>query len=154
MTVTQTHAQRRADDQAGAPSDPVSRDLDIQIDEVAPGRARLRMRLTDRMLNVHGIAHGGYVFLLADAAFACASNAHGPVAVGQGAHITFLRPARAGDELIACATERGRHGRTGLYDVTVQTPTGDVIAEFRGQSTYLAGRHSLAPARPHPTEDL
>ncbi len=38
------------------------------------------------------MAHGGYVFMLADTAFACACNSHGPVTVAAGADITFLRP--------------------------------------------------------------
>jgi acyl-CoA thioesterase len=117
--------------------DPTSTALGIDIDEVTPGRARVRMRITDRMLNAHGLAHGGYVFLLADAAFAYASNSHGPVALAQHAQITFVRPAPAGVELVAEAAERVRSGRTGIYDVTVRTVDGATVAEFRGHSVHL-----------------
>ena len=79
------------------------------------------------------MAHGGYVFLLADTAFACACNSHGPVTVAAGADITFLRPVRAGDVLEARAAERVVSGRSGIYDVTV-TRGDDVVAEFRGRS--------------------
>ncbi len=117
--------------------------LGITIDEVGPGRAVLGMRVRDVMVNGHGIAHGGYLFLLADAAFAYASNSHGPVAVAQTAHMTFLRPADVGDLLVAEAIERSRQGRSGLYDVTVtrvdDSLSGSVIAEMRGQSVTLAG---------------
>jgi acyl-CoA thioesterase len=85
------------------------------------------------MVNGHAIAHGGYLFLLADTAFACACNSHGPVTVAAGADITFVAPARAGEVLVATAAERVRYGRSGVYDVTVRR--GDqIVAEFRGRS--------------------
>ena len=111
--------------------------LAIELDVAAEGRASLRLRVTGSMVNGHGLAHGGYLFLLADAAFACASNTHGPAAVAQDAQITFLRPARAGDVLCAEATERSRVGRHGVYDVTVCRDDGTVVAEFRGHSVFL-----------------
>ncbi len=62
------------------------------------------MRVTDDMVNGHGLTHGGFVFMLADTAFACACNSHGPVTVAAGADISFLRPTRAGDLLTAYAS--------------------------------------------------
>jgi acyl-CoA thioesterase len=120
--------------------DETCRALNIRVEAIGTGRASLRMRVSDSMVNGHGIAHGGYLFLLADAAFACASNSHGPVALAQSAEITFLRPAMAGEALCAEAVERTRRGRVGVYDVTVRRSDGPVIAEFRGHSVLLAGR--------------
>lgn len=111
--------------------------LGITLDSAAVGEARVRMRVGDAMLNGHGMIHGGYVFLLADAAFAFACNTHGPVTVAQSAQISFLRPVEAGEELVAEAVERHRQGRTGIYDVTVRRADGAVVAEFRGQSFSL-----------------
>ncbi|MEV4615910.1 hydroxyphenylacetyl-CoA thioesterase PaaI [Kitasatospora sp. NPDC049258] len=119
--------------------DPVCRSLGITLGEVGPGRATVRLRLTGDMVNGHGIAHGGFLFLLADAAFSFACNTHGPVTVAQGAQVSFLRPAAAGDELTAEAVERVRAGRHGVYDVTVRKADGTVVAEFRGQSVMLSG---------------
>ena len=76
------------------------------------------------MINGHEIAHGGYVFMLADTAFACACNSHGPVTVAAGADITFLAPVREGDVLTATAAERVTCGRSGIYDVTVSRGDG------------------------------
>lgn len=118
--------------------------LGIILGEVAPGRATMTMRVTQSMVNGHGIAHGGYLFLLADAAFAYACNSYGPVAVAQSAQVTFLQPAAVGEELVAKATERGRYGRSGIYDVTVCRRDGAIIAEFRGHSVLLAGRPNVA----------
>lgn len=116
------------------------RELGITLDDVGPGWATVGMCVSDSMVNGHGIAHGGYLFLLADAAFAYACNSHGPIAVAQTAQVTFLRQAKAGDVLVAEAVERVRHGRSGIYDVSVTRPVDDqVIAEFRGHSVTLAG---------------
>ena len=102
----------------------------------ADGTAAVRMTVTRSMVNGHGIAHGGYLFLLADTAFACACNSHGPVTVAAAADIDFVAPARLGDDLLATAVERTRFGRSGIYDVTVRR--GDEgIAEFRGRSRTL-----------------
>src|SRR5438067_242471 len=92
------------------------------------------MTIRDDMLNGHGICHGGYVFAFADTAFAFARNTYDDVTVAAGADVTFLAPVAAGTELVATATERSVRGRTGLYDVTVTTPDGETVAEFRGRS--------------------
>ncbi|TDB75328.1 hydroxyphenylacetyl-CoA thioesterase PaaI [Micromonospora sp. KC723] len=117
--------------------DVASRSLGIELVGAGAGAAEARMRVTPAMVNGHGIGHGGYVFLLADTAFALACNSYGPATVAAGGEISFLRPVRAGDVLTARATERVRHGRNGIYDVTVLR--GDeVIAEFRGRSRTLS----------------
>ncbi|MGJ5829970.1 hydroxyphenylacetyl-CoA thioesterase PaaI [Streptomyces ossamyceticus] len=113
--------------------DEASRGLGIELLEHGPGTATLRMTVTPAMVNGHRITHGGYVFLLADTAFACACNSHGPVTVAAGADITFVAPAYEGDVLVATAEERTRFGRSGIYDVSVRRGE-EVIAEFRGRS--------------------
>lgn len=120
-------------------ADVASRTLGIELVEAAAGAAVARMRVTGAMVNGHGIAHGGYLFLLADTAFALAGNSHGPVTVAAGGDIIFVRPAREGDLLLAHAVERLRYGRSGIYDVTVTRTDGAVIAEFRGRSRVLNG---------------
>lgn len=120
--------------------DEASRALGIQLVEAGDGRAVATMRITPAMVNGHDIAHGGYVFLLADTAFACACNSHGPVTVAAGAEISFVMSARLGDHLVATAEERTRYGRNGIYDVTVHREDRDgrtVIAEFRGRSRVI-----------------
>ncbi|WP_320782131.1 hydroxyphenylacetyl-CoA thioesterase PaaI [Streptomyces sp. CRN 30] len=114
-------------------ADAASRRLGMEVVRQGEGTAVLRMTVTPAMVNGHGTAHGGYVFLLADTAFACACNSHGPVTVAAGADITFVAPAHEGDVLLATAEERTRYGRSGIYDVTVARD-GTVIAEFRGRS--------------------
>lgn len=117
-------------------ADRASQALGIKVLELNPGEALLEMTVTETMVNGHGIAHGGFVFLLADTAFACACNYPGAVTVAASADITFVNPARTGEVLIARAVERHRYGRSGIYDVTV-TCGERLVAEFRGNSRTL-----------------
>jgi len=103
------------------------------VRDVGVGAATATMVVRKDMVNGHGITHGAFVFAVADTAFACACNSHGPSTVAAAVDITFVAPSRAGDLLEARAVERTRFGRSGIYDVTVRR--GDeVIAEFRGTS--------------------
>jgi acyl-CoA thioesterase len=126
-------------------ADSASQHLGITIHDVAPGHAMVRMEVVEHMLNGHGMCHGGYVFTLADTAFAFACNTYDDVTVAAGADISFLEPVPAPATLTATAHETHRRGRSGLYDVTVRTGDGTVIAEFRGRSRSL-GRPLLADA--------
>ncbi|GAA2810716.1 hydroxyphenylacetyl-CoA thioesterase PaaI [Nonomuraea dietziae] len=117
--------------------DAASAALGIELTELAEGAADCRMTVTPAMINGHGLCHGGYVFLLADTAFACACNSHGPVTVAAGAEIVFVSPAREGEVLTASARERTRFGRSGVYDITVRGEDERVVAEFRGRSRTL-----------------
>jgi acyl-CoA thioesterase len=130
-------AQRQAEQMWQA--DRASRSLGIELGRVSPGRASASMTVRPDMVNGHGICHGGYLFLLADTAFAFACNTHGPPVVAAGADVSFLAPAREGDELVATAVERALAGRSGLYDVTV-CRGDDVVLEFRGRSRAVPSR--------------
>lgn len=123
--------------------DLASRELGMRVEELARGRAVVRMPVTERMVNGHAICHGGYVFTLADSTFALVCNSHGELTVAAGADITFLAAAKEGDVLVAEGVERASSGRSGITDVTVRRePGGAVIAEFRGRSRQVA-RHQL-----------
>jgi acyl-CoA thioesterase len=119
-------------------ADTAGRGVGVRLLDVGPGRARVALTVEERHVNGHGICHGGYLFFLADAAFAYACNSHGTSAVAAGADITFLRPVALGAELVAEAVERARSGRSGLYDVTVRDGER-AVAEFRGRSRQVPG---------------
>jgi acyl-CoA thioesterase len=111
----------------------------ITIDDAREGYAMIRMTLRDDMLNAHGIAHGGMIFALADTAFAYACNSRNDSTVAQSATISFLAPAKAGDTLIAEAKEQAKSGRSGVYQVSIKTTDGRIIAEFTGLSRTVGG---------------
>ena len=109
----------------------------MRLLEVRTGFARLQMRVGANMLNGHRICHGGFIFCLADSAFAFACNAGRRVTVAAGVSIEFLRPVQAGTELIATAQERSRGRRTGIYDIEVRELGGECVALARGRSHQL-----------------
>lgn len=113
--------------------------LAMQILGVKPGYAVVSMPVRTDMLNGHHICHGGYIFTLADSAFAYACNSYNQNTVASACHIDFLAPAKEGDILEAEAVERSLSGRTGVYDVTVRVRDGKTIALFRGKSYRISG---------------
>jgi acyl-CoA thioesterase len=121
-------------------ADEASRALGMRLDDIAPGRAMLTMRVRADMLNGHRTCHGGFIFSLADSAFAFACNSRNVSTVASGCTIDFLAPVREGDVLTATAHERSLAGRTGIYDVTVRNEDGHAIAVFRGRSYRIRGQ--------------
>jgi acyl-CoA thioesterase len=123
--------------------DLASQSLGMTLDDVGPGRATVSMPVRDDMANGHGIAHGGFVFALADSAFAFACNSYNERTVAYACDIVFTAPTRVGDVLTASAVERHRLGRNGVYDVRVSRGDAghgaEVVAEFRGRSRTIGG---------------
>ena len=114
--------------------DAASQDLGMTVSVTEAGSAVASFEIRANMVNGHDICHGGYLFTLADSAFAFACNTYNRVTVAASASIEFIRPARLGDKLVATATEVSRGGRTGIYDATVTNQDGEVVAIFRGRS--------------------
>lgn len=122
-------------------NDDASRWLGASLDEVGPGTAIMSMTVEKHHTNGHDICHGGFIFTLADSAFAFACNSYNRIAVAQHNVITFIAPGKLGDRLTARAREVARFGRSGIYDVQVENGDGTVIAEFRGASRVIEGTH-------------
>jgi phenylacetic acid degradation protein PaaD len=118
--------------------DDASSGLGMEIVDVRPGQATMAMTVQPHMVNGQRIAHGGFIFLLADSTFAFACNSHNERAVAAQCQITFIKPGKLGDRLVATAREVTRGGRSGIYDVRV-TAGDTVIAEFRGHSRVIPG---------------
>lgn len=149
VVVTPDEAAR---DQAGAmlAGDRAAQALGIEVDDVSVGRARATMTVRPDMTNGHAICHGGYLFLLADTAFAFACNTRGADVVAAGADVEFLAPAQAGDVLVADAREVVTRGRSGVYDVVVRRGE-QVLAVFRGRSrTLRPAQDAGGPGSRHP----
>ena len=118
--------------------DDASKGLGMQIVEIGPGRATLSMTVKPEMVNGQRIAHGGFIFTLSDSALAFACNSYNERAVAAQCAISFIRPGKLGDRLVATAREISRNGRSGIYDVRVAVDD-TVIAEFRGHSRTIGG---------------
>lgn len=113
--------------------------LGIKIVSVSAGHASMQMTVRRDMLNGHQTCHGGFIFTLADSAFAFACNSYNIQAVAAGCTIEFLAPAFENDLLVASAAEQTRSGKTGIYDVAVVNQDGKKIALFRGKSHQIKG---------------
>ena len=133
----QDRAARSA--QAMYATDTASQHLGMRIDEIGPGRAVLSMTVRPEHLNGHRICHGGYIFTLADSAFAFACNSYNAVTVAQENQVTFLSPGQPDERLTATAVETARSGRSGVYDVTVMGQDGRTVALMRGLSRTIKG---------------
>lgn len=114
--------------------------LGIRLDQVGPGHARMSMAVRADMLNGHQTCHGGFIFALADTAFAFACNSYDQVTVGAGCTIDYLAPGRLHDVLVAEAVEQALAGKSGIYDVKVKNQEGRTIALFRGKSHRIGGK--------------
>ncbi len=120
-------------------SDMASQGLGMHIEHIAPGSAKLSMVVRPDMVNGHKICHGGFIFTLADSAFAFACNSYNLRTVAASAEVSFLKPVYEGETLLADARERWREGRNGIYDISVTNGDGVTIAEFRGKSRAIKG---------------
>ncbi len=125
--------------------DPASQAMGMRLGRVGPGRAELTMTVRADMLNGHALCHGGFIFTLADSAFAYACNSYNLTTVASGCGIDFVAPAREGDLLTALAQERSVSGRTGVYDIEVKNQRGETVAYFRGRSYRVKGHVIEAP---------
>lgn len=119
--------------------DRASRAMGMRLADIRPGYARMTMPVREDMLNGHQTCHGGYIFALADSAFAFACNSHNLITVGAGCTIDYLAPGRLDDVLTAEAVEQALAGKSGVYDVRVCNQDGRLIALFRGKSHRVSG---------------
>lgn len=138
-TPAEAQALAEATAQAMWARDRAARGLGLQLVRVQPGRSLIRMVVRPDMVNGHHICHGGMIFALADTAFAYACNSYNRNTVASACHIDFLAPAKEGETLEAEAVEQSAAGRTGVYDITVRSLSGQTIALFRGKSYRISG---------------
>lgn len=121
--------------------DTASRAMGQELLEAGNGRCRLRMPVRQDMTQGHGTCHGGYLFALADSAFAFACNGPGEVVVAASADVTFIAPAHTGDVLIAEAEQETRYGRSGVTRVRItREDDGTLVALFQGRSRSVGTR--------------
>lgn len=115
--------------------DGLARELDLELVEVGPGTAHVRITSSARWANGLGSTHGALIFALADIAFATACNSHGQTAIGVQANISYVAAASEGP-IEARATELSRGRRLATYDVRVLDAQQRLVAAFQG-TAYL-----------------
>lgn len=108
--------------------EPFGKKFGIHLLEVDDGYARVEMLFTADMENMFGMAHGGAIFSLMDAAFEVASNSHGTMAVALNMNINFVASPAKGARLEAVAREINRTKRTAAYDIRATDEDGKLLA--------------------------
>jgi acyl-CoA thioesterase len=126
-------------------ADAASQGLGMRLLRMAPGEAEIAMQIEPRMANGLGACHGGFLFALADSAFAFACNSFDRRTVAQACSITFLRPGVVGATLTAHARQVAQAGRSGVYEVRITDAAGETVAMFQGQSREVGGHVSDRP---------
>ena len=120
--------------------------MGMQIVDVRPRTATVRMTVRPEMVNGFGVAHGAIVFALADSAFAFACNTHGTVTVSIENSVTYPMAVAPGDELTATAESEGESARLGYYRAVVRNQKGDIVALFRGTAYKTTAEHAAGIA--------
>lgn len=108
--------------------EPFGRKFGLKLVDVQEGYARVEMRFTEDMENMFGMAHGGAIFSLIDAAFEVASNSHGTMAVALSMNINYLASPQKGARLTAEAREINKTKRTAAYDIRATDDAGKLLA--------------------------
>lgn len=147
MTITSEHSvselteqqliERQVAERAVAAmleNDHCTKEMGMEVLDVAKGTATVCMRITQAMLNGHSSCHGGMLFALGDSAFAFACNSENQAAVAAGCSIEYIRPAFEGDLLTAVAQVKSQGRTTGTYDVEISNQDNKLVALFRGKS--------------------
>ncbi len=110
---------------------PFAEHIGIEEVEVSPGTAEVKVQTKDYHTNILGYVHGGLIYSLADVAFELASNSHGVDAVGVTTSMQFHRAVKAGDTVMASATETHLGKTLATYHILVET-NQQVVASFTG----------------------
>lgn len=149
MSVPTADAQERAQRlvQSMVSRDGFSAWLGIEVLEIRPAAAVVRLTVRKEMLNGFGVCHGGVAYSLADSALAFASNTHGTVTVSIQNGISYPAPVHEGDILTAVASEQSAANRVAFYQVTVTNQAGVAVAHFTG-TVY----RTTTPLDPHDSD--
>lgn len=100
-------------------NDPFAKVLGIQLTEFRAGFVEATLEVQEHMVNAYGTVHGAVIYALADHAFSVACNAYGKTSLGLSTTIQFIESAKAGDTIVARATEIKRNYRTGFYRIDI-----------------------------------
>jgi len=108
--------------------EPFGKKFGLKLKDVREGYAKVEMLFTQDMENMFGMAHGGAIFSLIDAAFEVASNSHGTMAVALNMNINYLASPEKGALLIAEAKEINRTKKTAAYEIHATDESGKLLA--------------------------
>jgi acyl-CoA thioesterase len=112
----------------------------MELMEMAPGQAKVKLKIREKHLNGLGMIHGGAIFTAADLALAAASNSHGTAAVLINASISYFKALSQG-VLYAEAREESLHAKLATYTVRITDEEQELIALM--QATVYRKKEAL-----------
>ena len=114
-----------------------SKTTGIEILAVDIGYAKCSLRIEEKHKNALGQVMGGVFFVMADFAFAIASNFNQPATVTQTSQIVYLSPVKG--KTLYAETEKIRGGKkTCFYKISIYDDTGALNA-YVTTSGYIVG---------------
>ncbi len=131
-------------------NDRVIRLLGMEVDAAGEGVARVSAVVSEEVLNHHELAHGAFVFAVADVAFALAVNSVTDSVAVQWS-LSLFRPALLGERITADCSLIHRGRRLMVVDLEVHNSAGKLLA--KGQATALPVAKE-SPAKDSPASDL
>ena len=111
--------------------------LGFDIEEIKEGSAIVSTTIKEEHLNGADVVHGGFLFSLADYAFAIASNSRNNLSLAINANILFQK-AKPDGKLFAKAKELSDGKKIATYEVRISDEEDNTIATFTG-TVYRKG---------------
>jgi acyl-CoA thioesterase len=105
--------------------------LGFKIEALDAGMAKVSAIIKEEHLNAANVVHGGFLFSLADFAFALASNSHNKISLAINANIMFQK-AKPSGILYAYSKELTNGKKIATYEVKIYDEEGELIASFTG----------------------
>jgi acyl-CoA thioesterase len=109
-------------------AEPYARSFGIELVELEPGRALVKMQTREAMNNIFGMTHGAAIYSLLDAAFELSVNSHGTVAVALSVNVNYINAASPGETLLAEGREVNRSARISSCEIRITGKGGRMIA--------------------------
>ena len=122
---------------AKAPTEPIARFLDMKLEELTPGYAKVTMKLTPEHMNFNGMVFGGIIMCLADQAFAYGMNSLVTPSIATNFTMQLIAGAKVGDVLTGECRPLKSGRRVGFAEMTVTNQEGKLIAKATGTTAVV-----------------
>jgi acyl-CoA thioesterase len=119
------------------PTEPIAKFLNMKLEELTPGYAKVTMKLTPEHMNFNGMVFGGIIMCLADQAFAYGMNSLVTPSIATNFTIQLMAGAKVGDVLTAECRPLKSGRRVGFAEMTVTNQEGKLIAKATGTTAVV-----------------
>ncbi|HFH9838322.1 TPA: PaaI family thioesterase [Streptococcus suis] len=102
---------------------------EYDIRKAQPGQVTMEVQVKENSLNPYQMAHGGYLFTLADSVAGLTVYSLGYFSVTLQSNINYLKAAKEGDRLTITGDCLHDGRTTKLIDVLIQNQNGELVAK-------------------------